>query len=156
MNGYVAITNTEWCQYIRLSHLNEAVFWRKKNTFKALKDGELFYFLSRTNPTEASSRQIVGRASFKGCNILPAKEAWLAYGTQLGFATRTAFAESVMQLYKSPDVHLGCILLEQIQFLSSPITLQECGVEFSPYIVSGRTIDLHECERINYYFSKER
>ena len=46
-------------------------------------------------------------------------------------------------------VDLGCIVLTEVEFFERPVTLEKCGIAFSPYVVSGKTIDENECIRLN-------
>lgn len=147
MKGYIAIANDDWCNHLRLSKSSCAVFWRKKAVFKALNKGEYFFFLNRK--AVEGKRYVVGRGKYYKWNILPAKKAWDEYGSALGYKDEQDFLESIKLIYKNDEVDLGCILLKEVVFFEKPVCLSDCNIDFSPYIVSGKTINEEECTILN-------
>lgn len=156
MKGYIALSSSEWCQNIEHSNIHEAIFWRKKQCFKALLEGDPFYFLSRSSTIAPNNRMIVGKAYFKDFCVKTAKTAWLEFGTKLGFESQKEFFDNVNAIYKASDVSLGCIVLNRLCFLNEPISLQKVGIDFSPYIVSGKTINEDECQWLDKFFNEEK
>ena len=147
MKGYIAISDDAWCKYLKEIRLEKAVFWRKKTSFKALQEGEYFYFLKR-KPIDGV-RWIVGKGKYVRWNILSPHKAWNEYNCALGYQNETEFLNSIKAIYKSDDIELVCIVLNNIEFFERPVNLAECGIDFSPYIVSGKTITNDECIKIN-------
>lgn len=147
MNGYIALSNDDWCNNLNEFGLSRIVFWRKKTAFKALKMGEYIYFLNRK--AVSGNRFIVGRGSFAGTDVLSANAAWDTYGKSVGFETKEKFLNSVEGIYKTNECQLGLIIIERPVFCSRKFTLDDCNVSFSPYIVSGKTIDEKDCQKLN-------
>lgn len=154
MKGYIAISNDAWCNYLKSLQSTKAVFWRKKAAFKALREGEYFYFLNR-KPVE-KVRFIVGRGKYAGWSLLSPSKAWAEHNRTLGYQDEDAFIQSIRSIYKTDDIELGCILLNEVEFFEVPVNLKKCDVDFSPYIVSGRTITDDECARLNEMIERNK
>ena len=146
MSGFIAITSDDWCSFLQKNGSDCAVFWRKKTSFKALQNGEPFFFLNRKR--KGGMRFGVGYGIFNNWELLDSKDAWRKYGTQLGFPTETDFMQGVTDMYGRYDVELGCICLINMRFYEHGIAPEQCGVDFSPYIVSGKTISDNECRNL--------
>ena len=58
------------------------------------------------------------------------------------------FLKHVKKIYGEDIADLGCIVLKNLVFYEKPVSIQECGIDFSPYIVSGKTITNEDCEKI--------
>ena len=54
----------------------------------------------------------------------------------------------LVKIYGKEHADLGSIVLNNLVFYEKPVSIQECGIDFSPYIVSGKTITNEECEKI--------
>lgn len=147
MKGYIAISSDAWCNYLKSIQSDKAVFWRKKAAFKALQEGEYFYFLNRK--AVDGMRFVVGRGKYAGRSVLSPHKAWEEYKQTLGCQEEIEFIQSIRSIYKTDDVELGCIVLNEVEFFEIPVNLGECDIDFSPYIVSGRTITNDECIRLN-------
>ena len=147
MKGYIGIANDDWCSHLQSSKSPCAVFWRKKAVFKALQKGEYFFFLNRK--AIDGKRYVVGRGKYDEWNILSARDAWDIYGGALGYKEEHEFLESIKSIYKTDEVELGCIVLKEMVYFEEPVCLSDCSIDFSPYIVSGKTIDEEECTRLN-------
>ncbi|WP_308683400.1 hypothetical protein [Stomatobaculum longum] len=152
MKGYIGIANDDWCNCLQSTKSSHAVFWRKKASFKALQKGEIFYFLNRKNVE--GKRFVVGRGKYCDWHIMPAKKAWAEYGGTLGYREEKEFLDSLRSIYKTDEVELGCVLLQEVVFFDKPVCLSECNIDFSPYIVSGKTIGEEECIRLNYVLER--
>lgn len=153
MPGYISITDNEWCENQRRANPDYAVFWRKRLAFRAIKPGETFYFLKRS-PINGE-RCLVGKATYVNSCEKEFEDAWNAYGSKLGVSSREAFEQKVNSIYKERDVKLGCIILNNLIFLEKAIPLSKCGIDFSPYIVSGKTIDEQSCKKVDTIFAEE-
>lgn len=143
MNGYLAITSDAWCKNIKQFGVTSAVFWRKKLRFCAIQPNESFFFLSRKRSD--GTRYILGQGEYVESLESNVKDAWDRYTIQLGSDSEESFVKNIQGLYKTSDTKIGCIVLKNIQFYSIPIPLDRCNIEFSPYIVSGKTINNDEC-----------
>lgn len=148
MAGFIAITTPEWIKNIRSMQVDTAVFWNKKTSFKAITQGEPFYFLRRGSFTSNSERFISGRGIFKGFQKLEPYEAWTRYGKLLGFLSKKEFEEKISNFYKGKTGQLGCIVLDKVEFFAKELSLEECSIVFSPYIVSGKKLTDVECIQI--------
>lgn len=151
MTGFIAITTSEWILNIKGSKKTRAVFWCKKNNFKALVKGEPFFFLQRGKFESNADRYIVGYGEYQEFHRLKYFDAWTKYGKGLGFNTRKEFEACMNSTYHGSIEDIGCILLSNIHFFDTMRSLLECDVEFSPYIVSGKKINAEECLRITSY-----
>lgn len=147
MKGFVALTTDKWCVFLKEVRATKAVFWRKRLLFRALDNGDKFYFLNRN--LVQGKRYIVGCARFEKFEIVSADVAWSVYGDALGSKDEEDVKKDIRELYKSDDIDLGCIHLSQLEFYSKPVTLEECNVYFSPYTVSGKKISASDCKNID-------
>jgi hypothetical protein len=150
MAGFIAITSEGWIEYLKNNRkdLDFAVFWCKKKTFKALKCGEDFYFLRRSSFKSNADRFIAGKGSFVEFKTIQSNIIWSEYGNSVGFEEEEEFVNNVRKIYGKEVADLGCIVLNNLVFYEKPVSIQECGIDFSPYIVSGKTITNEECEKI--------
>lgn len=146
MPGYIALTDSNWVENQKLLRNSEVVFWRRKTSFVAIKESEPFFFLGKKN--SAGKRMLLGVASYKRHRLMSADEAWEYYGNKLGFPQKAQFLEKIGAFYKESCVNLGCIELNNVTFFRVPVDLDNCKVNFSPYIVSGKTITDDECQSI--------
>ena len=148
MAGYIAITTPAWIENNKSTGTEAAVFWSKKTTFKAVDKGEPFYFLRRGRFNSNADRYIAGRGLFVRFIRLNPMDAWNLFGEKLGFESKGAFEENVSSLYHGEIQELGCIVLEKVKFFFQEISLEECKIDFSPYIVSGKKLSDSDCIRI--------
>lgn len=146
MKGYIAISSDDWCKQIMTGKTNNAIFWRKRTTFKAISEGDYFYFLSRKRPD--GKRYLLGRSIYIGTKVMSPSDAWTTYGGLLGSDNKTDFLASITKFY-ADEVKLGCIELDGVVFAKEPLSLEECGIAFSDGTVSGKTISESECQAIN-------
>ena len=148
MAGYIAITSGKWIDCLKNNRTEVALFWCKKKSFKALKIGEDFFFLRRSEFKTSADRFIVGKGSFIEFKRMPSNVIWSEYGNSVGFETKDEFSENIRKTYGSDVTDLGCIILGDIIFYDRPKSIKECEIAFSPYIVSGKTISDEECKKI--------
>lgn len=148
MAGYIAITMSGWLENIKSSSYSSAVFWCKKKSFKALTPGDRFYFLERGSFKSNADRFIVGSGVFVEFTKGRSTEMWAKYANRLGFKTFEEFEKHLEGLYHEKKTEIGCIVLDKIVFFKRKVSLDECSVDFSPYIVSGKSINSDECTRI--------
>lgn len=119
----------------------------KEKCIQGTAKGEYFFFLNRK--AIDGKRYVVGRGKYDEWNILSARDAWNKYGGALGYKEKQEFLESIKSIYKNDEVELGCIVLKEVVYFEKPVCLSDCSIDFSPYIVSGKTIDEEECARLN-------
>ena len=149
MRGYIGLTTTEWIEFIqRNTSCDKAVFWCKKKSFRALNMGEPFYFLRRGKFSSNADRYILGYASFLRFEKMSVIDAWERYKTALGFEDNSSYLDSIKNIYGNCDFELGCIVLNKPVFFMSGVSLAACNIDFSPCIVSGKTITDEECSQI--------
>jgi putative restriction endonuclease len=140
----VAVTNVEWFNLLRgLPPMDVVNFWRPGTAnFKALKPGEMFYFL-----LSAPVRKIAGYGTFESYERMTIREAWLTFGAGNGVLTlkelqarMDSFAGTVPNSHQS-DREIGCIRLSRPVFLDDTHfrTPEELGIEFAPNIVAYKT-----------------
>lgn len=152
MAGYIVIPSENWYRCIKEQDISKAVFWRKRLQFKALQEGEPFYFLSRN--IEDGERYIVGKANCKDFETLTAKETWNKYSKELGASTEMELQKSIVEIYKNLDEKIWCIVLKDVMFVDEPVLLKNTKVYFPNGIVSGEKIDEDECLFINKLLEK--
>lgn len=148
MAGYIAITMSGWLENVKSSSSSSAVFWCKKKSFKPLTPGDRFYFLERGSFKSNADRFIVGSGEFFEFTKGRSTEMWKKYTNRLGFKTVEEFEEHLEGLYHEKEMEIGCIVLDKIVFFKHKVSLDECSVDFSLYIVSGKSINSDECARI--------
>lgn len=149
MAGYITLTNPSWIEFLQKKQFSEAVFWRKKRNFKVLSKGEPIYFLMRGSFSTNSERLICGYGTFDNFEVLNPDEAWNKYNQKLGSETKADFQTMCKTIYKNEDIEVGCICMTNITFLSCPVSIGECRIDFSPFTVSGKGITDEDCEKIN-------
>jgi len=147
MPGYIAIASPVWSDYIQSKELQYAVYWCRKKYFRALSKGEPFYFLGNRLPN--GDRILIGKSVFVGFSAIEVGEAWDRYGNSLGCASFEDFQNSIKAIYRNDSLDLGCIELEKPIFAKKVVKLSNCGIVFSPYTVSGKTISDDECRQID-------
>ena len=93
MKGYLMLSSENWCRNIKDLRTDTAVFWRKRTTFKAIDIGEYVYFM--TGKLSSKGRCIVGRGKLRETTSMNASDAWLRYGSQMGYYEKQEFTASV-------------------------------------------------------------
>ena len=150
MSGFIALTTCEWIESLNhINSLDTMVFWRKRKSFKAIKPNEFIYFLKRGPFASNRDRFIIGRGTFIGTDLLLANEAWSKYGKFLGYNDKQSCIRAVQSTYHESNPELGCLLIHEITVYKTPVSLEQTGIDFSPYIVSGKTISDKECIAID-------
>lgn len=152
MVGYVAITSEDWFNNLKLHEMQDAVFWRKRRQFKALKEGEPFFFLSRSRGD--GERYFLGSAKYKAFRVMSASDAWSEFGSKLGALDEVSFYRDILNIYKDFNADLGCIILSEVNYCLQPVPLQMTGIAFSNGIVSGKKVDSDDCFRLSSMLEK--
>lgn len=114
MRLFVAITDSDWFQYLSELKPDEVNFWRPSGaeSFRALAPGEPLLF-----KLHSPNNFIVGGGFFSHYTALPASFTWSAYGQKNGARTESEMRRRIekyrrVQPGSAPDYQVGCILLQ--------------------------------------------
>lgn len=143
MNTFVAVTDREWFEQLRLAGaLDEVNFWQPSagGAFRSLTPGELFLF-----KLHSPDHYIVGGGFFSHWTRLRISLAWEAFDIKNGarsLAEMRQRVERYRRIKPSPheDYEIGCILLQQPFFFPRDDWLQVPA--WRQPIVRGKTYDL--------------
>ncbi len=149
MGGFIILTSYDWLISIKKTGLNNAIFWRKKKTFKAIESNDSIYFLKRGHFSSNYDRYIVGKGTYISNDYGSAENVWERYNKATGYLTKESFMKAVYSIYKEPNPNLGCIIIKNIIVFPKGVSLAEAGISLSPYTVSGKTISQEECDLID-------
>lgn len=161
--GYIGITDNKWFEFINKSKLSRVNFWCKKQTFKVLKRGDVFFFLKKNAKHEKGERKIVGYGIFDSFRTLTVSKAWDEFKEANGCASLKEFQQKISDMYDVNDenVRIGCIILNNITIFSNCICLSSVGIEFANSIVSGKAISEQQIKKLlatqedNIYISEK-
>lgn len=152
MNGYIGITSREWYEFLVEHQIhNEINFWRKNtNQFKVLKPGEPFFFLVKNSKGVKTERQVLGYATFERFETNTVKAAWDIYKEGNGDNQYDRFIARMEKMFNKTlqNEEIGCIILSNFKVFATPVLLSEIGIDFQNSIVSGKSIELYEVERL--------
>lgn len=151
--GYIGVTDNNWAKFIKDNSISKANFWCKKHSFKAIENGDIFFFLKKNNAEEKKEkleRKIVGYGIFKKFEVLTIEDAWNIYGVGNGCSNIKLFSDKINNMYElnSDEAEIGSIILDEIVMFEEPIYLSKIGIVFSNSIVSGKTITIEEVNAI--------
>jgi len=120
MRLYVAITDSDWFEYLSELRPDEVNFWQPSasNSFRALSPGEPLLF-----KLHSPRNYIVGGGFFSHYTELPASFAWTTYGPKNGASTESEMRTRIeryrrVQPGAAADYSIGCILLQSPFFFS--------------------------------------
>lgn len=158
--GYIGITDNGWAKFINDNMISKANFWCKKRSFKAIEEGDIFFFLKKNNAQENKEkleRKLVGYGIFKKFEVLSIKDAWDIYGIGNGCNNINSFIDKINNMFElnSDEAKIGSIIVDGIVMFEEPIYLSRVGIEFSNAIVSGKTITIEEVNSILNSIDKE-
>ncbi|WP_455543528.1 hypothetical protein [Intestinibacter sp.] len=151
--GYIGVTDNDWAEFVINNKLNLVNFWRKKNAFKAINPGDIFFFLKKNNSVEKKQkleRKIIGYGIFKEFRVTSVEEAWQDYEKGNGCENIHLFHKKINEMYnlENDEIKIGSIILEDINIFDYPVYLSKIGIDFANSIVSGKTITIEEVNRI--------
>lgn len=151
--GYIGVTDNNWAKFIKDNSISKANFGCKKHSFKAIENGDIFFFLKKNNAEEKKEkleRKIVGYGIFKKFEVLTIEDAWNIYGVGNGCSNIKLFSDKINNMYElnSDEAEIGSIILDEIVMFEEPIYLSKIGIVFSNSIVSGKTITIEEVNAI--------
>jgi putative restriction endonuclease len=120
MRLLVAITDSDWFDYLAELRPDEVNFWQPSGSggFRALSPGEPLLF-----KLHSPNDFIVGGGFFSHFSIVPASFAWSAFGNKNGATDEPTMRRRVEKYRKvlpnaEPDYMVGCILLQSPFFFS--------------------------------------
>lgn len=140
----VAITDTEWFEYLRRRpDLDEVNFWQPggRRRFRALDLGEPFLFKLR-----APLDYIVGGGFLAHFTIIPCSKAWEAFGPKNGADSFPEMRKRIEKHRRIPpgpreDYTIGCIILAEPFFLNEEEWIP-VPADFSKNIQQGKNYDM--------------
>lgn len=120
MKFFVAITDSDWFNYLSELRPDEVNFWQPSTSgsFRALSLGEPLLF-----KLHSPHNYIVGGGFFSHYSVLPVSFAWATFGQKNGAATESEMRKR-MERYRrvesnaAADYSVGCILLQNPFFFS--------------------------------------
>lgn len=130
-----AISNTDikWAEFLKKNQLCSKVnFWTPTPwNVKQLAIGDRFYFLLKS-----PIRKIGGYGSFCSYMTMTVYEAWDQFGIRNGCESKKEFIERLSQ-FGEPGLttQIGCIILDDVCFFDTPVSLEEYQVSFPPQVV---------------------
>lgn len=155
MKGYIGVTSREWFMYLsQKNNVDEVNFWRKNtNNFRALTEGEPFFFLVKNEKGIKGERVVLGKAVYERFEVLSVNEAWNKYGIGNGDESKDSFIRRMNEMFQTDtdNGQIGCIILSGFQPFDNAVYLSEIGIEFKNSIVSGKGISATEVNTINEY-----
>lgn len=114
MRLFVAITDSDWFDYLAELRPDEVNFWRPSGaeSFRSLSPGEPLLF-----KLHSPDNFIVGGGFFSHYAVLPASFAWGAFGEKNGAKTETEMRQRIEKYRRvepgsASDYSIGCILLQ--------------------------------------------
>lgn len=114
MRLFVAITDSDWFDYLAELRPDEVNFWRPSgaHSFHSLELGEPLLF-----KLHSPNNYIVGGGFFSHYTALPASFAWRVYGEKNGAKTEAEMRRRIEKYRRAlvgsaPDYNIGCVLLQ--------------------------------------------
>ena len=119
MRFFVAITDSDWFEYLSVLKPDEVNFWQPSGSsqFQALQPGEPLLF-----KLHSPQNYIVGGGFFSHFSLLPFTFAWEVYLQKNGASSLPEMQARIEKYRRAPlssakDETIGCILLQQPFFL---------------------------------------
>jgi len=120
MKLFVAITDSDWFNYLSNTCPDEVNFWQPSasSQFRALSPGEPLLF-----KLHSPENYVVGGGFFSHFTVLPASFAWAAFGPKNGAATEGEMRKRIERYRRiepnaNEDYSVGCILLQSPFFFN--------------------------------------
>ncbi len=145
MRGYIAITDSDWYEFLRdRGPLDEVNFWTPSGSrrFETVEPGAPIFFKLKT-PHNA----IGGFGVFTRADVLPDWLAWECFGEQNGaesFEDMRARIEHYRRRNKiaaQPIPHVGCLVIGQPLFFREPDWVRQPS-DWGLHTQQGKTYDL--------------
>jgi putative restriction endonuclease len=138
MRLFVAITDSDWFDYLADLRPDEVNFWRPSGaeSFRSLSPGEPLLF-----KLHSPNNYIVGGGFFSHYTVLPASFAWGAFGEKNGAKTESEMRRRIEKYRRvepgsASDYNVGCILLQSPFFF--PRDEWILVSDWPPQVVQGK------------------
>ena len=138
MRLFVAITDSDWFDYLSELRPDEVNFWRPSGaeSFRSLSPGEPLLF-----KLHSPNNYIVGGGFFSHYSVLPASFAWGAFGEKNGAKTEAEMRRRIEKYRRvesgsASDYNVGCILLQSPFFF--PREEWILVSDWPPQVVQGK------------------
>jgi putative restriction endonuclease len=138
MRLFVAITDSDWFDYLSGLQPDEVNFWRPSGaeSFHSLSPGEPLLF-----KLHSPQNFIVGGGFFSHYSVLPASFAWGVYGEKNGAQTESEMRRRIekyrrVQPGSAPDYNIGCVLLQSPFFFGRDEWIPVS--DWPPQVVQGK------------------
>lgn len=145
MKMFVAVTDSNWFNYLSRVEPDELNFWQPggKQAFKAVDTSGLVLF-----KLHSPQNYIAGGGFFVRHSFLPVSLAWETFGNKNGTLDYQSFSNAIHKYRKTdrasePDPVIGCIILASPFFFEKRewIPVPE---DWKPNIVQGKSYDSNE------------
>ena len=146
MNLWLAVTDSDWFEFLRARRPDEANFWQPSGSrqFRALAPGEPFLF-----KLHSPRNYVVGGGFFVRHTALPCSLAWNAFAENNGVPNQVAFLDRIRKYRRAevpePDPVIGCNVLAEPFFWPEEEWIPVPG-SWAPNIVQGKTYDTAQAE----------
>ena len=142
MNGYIALTDHDWFQFLREKNFDEINFWKPggQAAFHPIDELKPFIFILK----KRYGNKICGFGFFASYSTLPLWLAWESFGEKNGAKNLSELNSLVSQYKQKSDVlneNIGCIMVAQPIFFNDDEFIDGPN-SWSQNIVSGKTYDL--------------
>lgn len=134
MTYAAAVTDVDWFTFLRALRADEVNFWTPVPWGRTkLEKGDFFHFVLKGS----LPRKVGGRARFIDYSELRVSEAWRAFGTRNGIASKAALGRTLRAMdagkaITDADPVIGCIRLNRAEFWpdGNLLTTEESGFAF--------------------------
>lgn len=138
MRLFVAITDSDWFDYLSVLKPDEVNFWRPSGaeSFRSLSPGEPLLF-----KLHSPNNYVVGGGFFSHYTVLPASFAWGVFGEKNGAKTESEMRRRIekyrqVQPGSASDYNVGCILLQSPFFFTRDEWIPVS--DWPPQVVQGK------------------
>lgn len=148
MSGYIATTHPEWYKFNKEHNRKAVIFWRSTARPINLDRGTYFFFLVKgTQP-----KYIRGYGIVQACGSDSLQNMWEKHKDKMGGSS----LEDIRSRLKS-DINkkLWHYIIEDVKYIDGGLDPNTLGIEFSPYVVSGKNIDDEDTKKLLTSFGDE-
>lgn len=154
MRGYVGVTDSQWYKFLAARpEISVVNFWRpgrKGREFRALSEGEFFFF-----KTHYPHNRIVGGGLYSGFASMRVSDAWALFGQANGAENLDDLRASVTRYHKESghrgdDPDINCIIIKNVAFYPQESAFPP-PPDFAANIVHGKTYDLSDLNVAQYF-----
>ncbi len=132
----VAPTDLIWFEYLKTHCLIDDInFWTPSDwRVKSLHPGDKFIFKLKGKDDRAG-----GYGTFVEYKYQSLDATWKEFGTRNGFDCKSDFYQAIGGYQAQASSKCGCIVLTDVVFFDSPISLSSVGINFSRQVVKFKT-----------------